>query len=298
MKQNLSSGDQTRMKNVAVLLEIVIFLPLLMSGCQFLQNGLQPPPTVTETPFIPTLFVPTTDCGVPTLLLGSSTFQIETVQPGAEGTLAVPADKSGIAYWVDGTNSNYTFVLSPTPENLAILPTLTTGSTAKVTWSDCNSTIYTLSASHPASFSASALPDQSVEGITVFFQSDASGTGFVLTGELTEEQISTFDTPAPGAADIQAEISLLETTTAPDGGSIRVGVSIQNYGAAAFTLSGTDVTLTQPDGTAVSMLSSEPPLPKNIAPATIETIYFFFYRPASPTATLKIFDVEYELEGY
>jgi len=298
MKQISPSRDNTGMMSILQLPALGTVILFLLSGCQFLQNGLQSPPTATETPFIPTMFVPTKDCGVPTLLLGSSPFQIETIQPGADGTLSVPSGKPGIAYWIDGTNLNYTFVLSPTPANLAVMPTLTTGSAAKVTWSNCNSTTYTLSAAEPASFSGSALPDQSVEGITVFFQSDASGAGFVLRGELTEEQISAFDTPVPGDAEIQAEIALLETTTAPDGGSIRVGVSIQNYGATAFTLSGTDVTVTQQDGTTVSMLSSEPPLPKPIAPGTIETIYFFFSRPASPTATLKLLTVEYELEGY
>ena len=294
MRQNSSSSKP----KVAVLLGIGILLPLILSGCQALQNGLQQSPTATETPLIPTLFVPTPDCGAPTLVIGTNTLQIETIQLGADGTLAVPSDTSGIAYWIDGTNTNYTFVLSPTPENLAIMPALTIGSTAKLTWSNCNSTTYTLAAPQPATFNNSALPDQSVEGITIFFQTDASGAGSVIRGELTEEQISTFNTPVPGAADIQAEISLLETTASPDGASIRVGVSIQNLGAAALTISSTDVTLTQEDGTAVGMLSSEPPLPKSIAPATIETIYFFFYRPASATATLKIFDVEYELEGY
>jgi hypothetical protein len=297
MKRNTFPSEKSRITITRVLL-LSTLLPLILSGCQLLQNALQPMPTATVTPFIPTLFVPTQDCGPSTLVLGTNTFQIETIQAGADGTFAVPSDKSGIAYWVDGTNRNYTFVLSPTPENLAILPALITGSTAKVTWSNCNSTTYTLGAQQPTTFGPSALPDQTVDSITVFFQSEVSGAGFVLSGELTEEQISTFGTPVPGDVEIQAEIALLETTTAPDGGSIRVGVSIQNYGATAFTLSGTDVTLTQQDGTAVSMLSSEPPLPRPIAPGTIETIYFFFSRPASPTATLKLLTVEYELEGY
>ena len=294
MKQNNHPLKSMYLRTACWLGCLLLFASSL-SGCQLLQNGFQPP-VLTETPFIPTLFVPTPDCGAPTLVLGSSTFQIETLQPGADGSLVVPSDKSGIAHWVDGTNSNYTFVLSPTTENLAILPNLTAGGTAKVTWSDCNSTSYSLAAPQQGSFNSAALPDQSVDGITVFFQTDPSGASFVFTGELTEEQISTFNTPVPG--DIQAEISLLETTTSPDGGSIRVGVSIQNYGTAAVALSGTDVTLTQPDGTPVGMLSSEPPLPKEIAPGTTETIYFFFYRPASPTATLKLFTVEYDLEGY
>lgn len=293
MKQFFSSLAKTRKRNVAVLIGIV--LPLLLSGCQLLQNGL-PFASATETPFIATLFAPTPDCGAPTLVLGSNTFQIETIQPTADGTLSIPSDKSGVAYWVDGTNSNYTFVLSPTTENLNILPTLTSGTTAKVTLSNCNSIAYTLSTPEQGSFNVAALPDQTLNGITVFFQTDASGASFVVRGALTEEQISSFNTPVPG--DIQAEISLLEMTTSPDKGSIRVGVSIQNYGTTAFAFSATDVTLTQPDGTLVGMLSSEPPLPKEIAPGATETIYFFFYRPASPTTALKLLTVEYELKGY
>ena len=37
---------------------------------------------------------------------------------------------------------------------------------------------------------------------------------------------------------------------------------------------------------------------KEIAPGVTETIYFTFPRPSSPTATLKIFTVEYDIEGY
>ena len=212
--------------------------------------------------------------------------------------MTIPPDTSGIAYWVEGTDHNYVFVLSPTSENLAMMPTITAGSTAKATWKNCNSTTYTLSASQPGSFNGSALPDQSVDGITVFFQTNATGAGFVFSGELTEEQISTFNTPAVGASDIQAEISLLETTASADGTTIRVGVSIQNYGQAAFTLSTSDVSLTQQDDTSLNLVSSEPRLPKEIASGATETIHFTFPRPSSPTATLKIFEVEYDIEGY
>ena len=247
---------------------------------------------------MPTLFVPTPDCGSPTLVLASTTFQIETLTPGADGSITVPSDRRGIAYWVEGTDTHPVFLLSPMPENLAAMSTLTVGSTAKVTWSNCNSTTYSLSAPQEGLFSAAAVPDQSLEGITIFFQTDPSGAGFVFRGELTEAQLSTFETPVSGAADIQAEISLLETATSPDQATIRIGVSIQNYGQTAFTLSGTDVSLTQEDGTALAMISSEPALPKQIGPGSLETIYFFFPRPVSPTSTLRLLTVEYELEGY
>src|SRR5687767_762571 len=108
MRQNSPSRDTTGIMSIVLLPALGTVILFLLSGCQFLQNELQPPPTATETPFIPTMFVPTTDCGVPTLLLGSSPFQIETIQPGVDGTLSVPSDKPGMAYWIDGTNRNYT----------------------------------------------------------------------------------------------------------------------------------------------------------------------------------------------
>ena len=275
---------------IVVLVALLIFL--------FRGNIFQALAPSTETPVIPTMFIPTPDCGSPTLVLGIATFQIQNITPAADGSLPVPADTSGIAYWVDGTNINYVFVLSPTPDNLAIMSTITVGSTAKATWQNCNSTTYSLSAPQQGSLTVSTLPDQSIDGITVFFQTDASGAGFVFSGELSEQQLSTIPTPASGISDIQAEISLLETTTSTDGTSIRVGVSILNYGIAPFTLSASDISLTQQDGTPLMMTSSEPPLPKEIGTGATETIYFTFPRPSSSTATLKILTIEYDLEGY
>src|SRR5215211_4927675 len=214
MKQNVSSTRKTRSLLAAPWMGMGLFVIFILSGCQFLQNG-QLLSSATETPVFPTLFVPTPDCGSPTLVLGSTTFQIQTLTPAADGSLSFPAGTPGTAYWVEGTDSNYVFVLGPTPENLAIMPTITVGTPAKLTWSNCNSTTYSLSAPQPGTFNSAELPDQSVDGITVFFQTDSSGAAFVFTGELTEEQISTFNTPVPGVTDIQAEISLLETTTAP-----------------------------------------------------------------------------------
>ena len=251
----------------------------------------------TQTPLIPTMFVPTPDCGPATFVLGPTTFQIQTINPAADGSLSVPPDTSGIAYWVDATNTNYVFVLSPTPDNLSLISSLTAGNIAKATWSNCNSTTYNLFAPEQNPASISTLLDQSTSGITIFVQSDPSTASLVIRGELTEEQLSTINTPAAGT-EIQAEISLLETTTSPDGTTIRVSISIQNYGATAFTLSGSDVSLTSQDGTALIMVNSEPVLPKEIGPGATETIYLRFPRPSSPMATIKIFDIEYELEGY
>ena len=251
----------------------------------------------TSTPF-PTLFVPTPDCGPSILVIGSSPFEIQTLQLAPDGSLAVPPDTSGIAYWVEGTVTHHVFVLSPVPENLALLSMITAESAAKVTWKNCNSATYSLATPQQSSLNASASADQSVQGITVFFQTDSSGAGVVVKGELTEEQISTFNTPASDASEVQVEIGLLETIPSEDGTTVRIGVSIYNWGQSALTLSGDDVSLTQPDATPLTLVSSEPPLPKEIAPAATETFYFAFPRPSAQVVTLKIFTVEYDIEGF
>jgi len=274
---------------IVVLAALVIFL--------FRGNIFQALAPSTETPVIPTMFIPTPDCGSPTLVLGTVIFEIQNITPAPDGSLSVPPDTSGIAYWVDATDTNYVFVLSPTPDNLSLISSLKAGDTAKATWSNCNSTTYNLFTPEQSLASVSTLFDQSTIGITIFIQSDPSTANLVVRGELTEEQFSTINTPAAGT-EVQAEISLLETTTSPDGTTIRVGISIQNYGASAFTLSGSDVSLTSQDGTALIMVNSEPVLPKEIGPGATETIDLTFQRPASPTATIKILGVEYELEGY
>jgi hypothetical protein len=284
MKQILSSFDKSK-------LVFAIMLVIVLSGCQLLAPS-------TPTQVFPALFVPTPDCGAPTIVLGSTSFQVEMLTPGAGGSIAVPSGTSGIAYWVEGTDTNSVFVLAPTPENLAAMSTISEGSPVTVTWSNCNSATYALFAPQEGMFDASALPDQSVEGITVFFQRDASAASFVFSGDLIEEQISTLSTPIPEAGEIQAEVSLLGTTSSADGTTIKTGISILNYGRSALTLSVNDISLTEQDGTVIAMLSSEPALPKAISPGAIETIYFTFPRPGSPAATLKILSVEYDIEGY
>jgi len=297
--QKSPSSDKSLIMIVAGLLGMGVIVLVILVALVLRQNGAPlSMPTALETPIIPTLFVPTPDCGSPTLVIGAATFQIQTIQITPDSSLSVPLDTSGIAYWVQGTDTHYVFALSPTPDNLSLVSTLTAGSAAKATWTNCNSTAYVLFAPEPGILDASILSDQSLAGITIFFQSDTSGNGFVVRGELTEEQISAINTPASDGSEIQAEISLLETTASPDGTIIRIGVSIQNYGGTAFTLSTTDVTLTAQDGAPLLMAVSEPPLPKEIQPGATETIYFTFPRPASPTAVLKIFTIEYDIEGY
>lgn len=140
------------------------------------------------------------------------------------------------------------------------------------------------------------LLDQSASGVTLFVQRSVSSEGFVIKGELAEETITVFNTPNP--SEMQAEISFLGTNLSDDGTSIKVGVSVQNFGQIPITITTSDVSATNRDGTPLVIFSSTPLLPKEIAPGKTETFYFTFPRPSSQTATIKIFEIEYKLEGY
>jgi hypothetical protein len=298
-KERFSSSDKVKIIIVSSFLAILLIILGFLIGLLLRQNGFRLSMLVPQsqaTSIGPTMVVSTPDCSPPTLVLGTETFQIQMITPATDGSLTVPLDTSGIAYWVEGTTTNYAFVLSPTEENIALMSTLTVGSTATATWSNCDSTTYILSAPKQSLLSMVRSPDPSGQGLTLFFETDPSGAGFMFTGELTDQEITTFNTPS--AIEVQAEIGLLETIAAADGRTVTLVVSIQNYGASAITLTVGDVALTQPDGAALALESSRPRLPETIKVGDTKTLELTFPRPSSPIATLRIFTVEYDIEGY
>jgi hypothetical protein len=240
-------------------------------------------------------FFPAQGCE-PTLLLGTNQYHIQSLNPNSDGSLKIPGNQPGNAYWIKGTNTNYVFGLGPTDNNLSLESSLKTGDQATVTWDNCNSTKFSLTSPQAGVPDNATLLDQSVSGITIFVQPGPSVSGFVAKGELTKETITTFNTP--DKAEIQAEVSLLETTTSSDGETIRVGISILNNGQAPITLSANNVSLTPDGATALMPDKSEPALPKEIKTGATEAFYFTFARPNTQIATIKVFSAEYELEGY
>ena len=304
-KQSFSPSDKSKIIIVVIFLSVLLVAFGVLLGIVIKRSGFkfslpvtqaQSTPTLAQLAVAQTLIIPTPDCGAPTLVIGSTTFQIQPIKFSLDGTLPIPADGISIAYWVNGTNTNYVFGLSPTQDNLSLISSLPPGSTGIATWNNCNSTSYTLFALEENPVGISTFLDQSTEGITIFLPSDSFTPNYIVRGELTGEQISIIDTPSGN--DIQAEISLLETTASPDGTSVRIGITVQNYGQAVFTLSASDVSLTTSEGTPLAMLGSEPPLPKEIAAGDTETLYFTFQLPKSPTAFFRVLGIEYEVGGY
>lgn len=301
MDKNPSVSNRTAILLVAGLLGLGFIILFVLLWLVFRQTTAPSPvadaATLTPTISAPALYVPPApDCGAPTLAIGATILQIETISLAPDGSVSVPEGVNGVAYWVDGTDAILMFLLSPTPENLALAATLTDGSVAKLTWSNCNSMSYTLSAPQPGIFGLTYYSDQSTGGISIFFRSDSAGNGFVVGGGLTEEEIVSLD--APENVEVQAEISLLEIVTSPDGATIQVEISIFNYGGSPFSLSANDISLTAQDGTPLNLILSDPALPREVLPGATEAVHLTFPRPGSPTATLRIFTAEYEIEGY
>ena len=185
-----SFSDETKLTIMLALmglgfLLLITLIALLLGGNLQLQP-VQTAATAQATSFAPTIFVPTVDCGSPTLILGLATFQIQNISLRADGSLNVPPDGSGIAYWVEGTDPQHIFVLSPTPENLVLLTSLSAGTTAQVTWSNCNSMTFSLFDPQPGDFGTNYLPDPSTASIAIYIQLDPTGEGFVITGGVTD----------------------------------------------------------------------------------------------------------------
>lgn len=305
-QKSFSPSVKTQILIVGIFLAILLLLIGYLVGLLLRQSGFQfsLPAQATATPVvttagIPTLSVAPPDCGTPTLMIGTVSYQIQTFDPAPDGSLTVPSGTPGVAYWVRGTDLNRVFVLDSSPENLALLSSLSAGGEVTVTLANCNSSTHALAAPQQGILNAASLPDQAAEGVTLFFQTDASGSGYVLSGDLTGEEINVFNLPPTSAGtELQAEISLLNTIPSADGTTLQVEVSILNYGGTAFTVTANDVTLALEASVAFSPLESNPSLPKEIQPGATETFTFTFPRPPTPTATLKVFTVEYDLEGY
>jgi hypothetical protein len=344
--RNFSSADKTK------IIVAIIFMGVLLTLLGFLVGMLLRPSQIEfSRPILlvqatPTISIPVTgptvsaaDCKSPTLLLGTTTFQIQDLRRGADGSLAVPGDTSGIAYRVAGTGSNTVFVLSPTPQNITVMSTISIGSAATVMGAACASATYSLSAAQAGALDGSVFADQPEEQVIVFFPTASSGAGFVFKGRpitepvlalipatpivenalpvLAENTVSpSIETtvtsavmpatateipamiPTPDYSEVLAEIGVLDTSLSLFGTSLRIEVSIYNFGKIPIPLSERDVTLTQPDSTALALKSSKPRLPKEIQPGETKTFEFSFEPPSSPTATVKILTVEYDIEGY
>jgi hypothetical protein len=234
-----------------------------------------------------------------------------------------------------------------------VLSTISTASPAALTGPGCIPVTYRLSAPQSGPLDGSVFAGGSEEGITVFFPTTSSGTGFTFQGRRVTEPLaapdqltpavanilvlptttannaspvaentsvppvgptgqsisspipesiiptSTSSIPTPDYNEALAEIGVLESgRSGLFGASLNIEISIYNFGTQPFTLSESNVTLTQPDGAALTLKSSDPGFPAAILPGETRTIALSFEMPSSPAAVLRILTAEFDIEEY
>jgi hypothetical protein len=226
-------------------------------------------------------------------VLGNSRFRIQTIQPAGDGTLAALPDRPGTAFWIEGTQPNYVFALSPASADPPPVELVKPGDEATIVWADCGREEYVVNSVEAGGLDDSTLFDQRASGITVFVQAAPSDEGFVIRGGRPEAQA--IETPAPGARGVQAEVSFLETATSPDGTALELSIAIKNTGAEAFTLADGDISLVAENAAPLAPLSVEPALPRELQPGAGETLFITFPRPAGATAVFRILDFSVDL---
>jgi hypothetical protein len=77
-KQDSSTPGANSIMIIGILLGVGIVVLAALVIFLFRGNIFQALTPATETPVIPTMFIPTPDCGSPTLVLGTATFQSKT----------------------------------------------------------------------------------------------------------------------------------------------------------------------------------------------------------------------------
>lgn len=232
----------------------------------------------------------TPPCVEPGLTLGAMRFRIEPIQREADGSVAVPPDTPGVAYWVEGTSPNYVFALSPLGEYSALFSAIREGDPAIVQWADCGLEefiVLTVESSPP---DLERIYDQSRGGITVFAMGEPGV--FIHSGrpELAGEATLT-----PEVEGYQMEVDFLDTVTSEDGRTITTGITIHNTGTEPISLTPGDLSLTEEGGQPQAPIQVEPVLPAEIQPGGESTFYITFLKPPSSPAIFRILDVTIDL---
>jgi hypothetical protein len=240
----------------------------------------------------------TPSCTGASLQLGNTSWSMESINIATDGSVEVPSDTPGVAYWIQNFESNIVFALSPTQANQDLLSALQGGETATVTWQACNTASFTLFTPQAGAPDPGIFTDQTSIGLVVYLPESISFPGMWVQGVLAGETIITPPTPAPYTGEVNAEISLLKTSTSDDQQTIQVVISILNYGSESLPLTENDISLTPTGLAPLQVTRVDPALPQEIKPDETKTFTLIFPRPDTSMATLKIFTVEYDIDDY
>jgi hypothetical protein len=282
-----------------LLLAYYIYEPEITSWLQKPTSIFNPTP-VSQSVLPTQMIIPTStpSCSEASLQLGASSWRLESIQRNADGSVNVPSDTPGVAYWIKDLQNNNVFALSPTETNLDIFTTLQGGDEATITWENCNTATFTLFAPKTGNSGAEIFSDQLAIGLIVYIPESPSSSGMLVQGGLAGETITTPPTAEPFTGEVNAEISLLETSPSDDQKTIQVVISILNYGSEPITLLPGDISLIAQGAAPLTFLRTDPQLPQQIEPAKSMNFTLIFPRPDTSIATLKIYTVEYDLEDY
>jgi hypothetical protein len=253
------------------------------------------------------LIPPTPPCVEPVLTIGTARFTIDTVQAGADGSVDLPSDEPGIAYWITGAGAHYVFTLSPETKNIEAIASASPGDEAVIQWGDCSLEEYVIKEIKNGPADIVSLYNQVGSGFSVYVAGGPFG-GLVLDSglpepveeaamvEATPEEPAAIpeETPEVAANQIQAEISFLETTEAPDGSTITMGIEVLNTGRDPITLTVDDISLTPEGRETLPLHTVEPALPVEIQPGGSQAFSLTFPKPPAGASIFLIWDFSVE----
>ncbi len=274
------------------------------------QVAVEAPPAAPD----PAVVLP---CKQPRLTAGQVVYSIQERSPAGDGTIDIPSNAIGFAYWITGTTvapargaGGYVFALSPEASNLALQP----GDPLKLVWADCSEENFVVGSVEPGPVDAAALLQPSEFGLRVFVPGP---DGFVVNGvragvlahepttsapvEPTAVPIPSEPTaanptleeltevvPTQSKPDGPPSFEVLDTTLSGDGTTLKVIFAITNNGNSSIPLNTVDISLTGPDAQTKAPQSVEPSLPFQIKPGERSEFTVSFSNPSAITAILKV----------
>lgn len=133
---------------------------------------------------------PTLSCGYPSLRVGESDFDIQSLAPVTDTIFSIPIDVAHTAFWLQGTTVQYVFGLSAMPVNGILMELFETGESITVTWADCSKQEYVITSVDQNVPLDTAFFDQSIRGIRIFIPGDSNTASFVVQGMLPKSQVT------------------------------------------------------------------------------------------------------------
>ncbi|MBI4772078.1 MAG: DUF4352 domain-containing protein [Chloroflexi bacterium] len=217
------------------------------------------------------------------LTLGEQPFALTPVHVAADGSLPVPADAEGAAYWIYGTLINYAIALPNTADNAVIMGALRVGDLIQLGLSRGQVLQFQVSNKLRVAPTAIELLAQNQPGLTLFLVGGVMTDRLVIQAQFVEPAAGGEAAASPAGLNeprtvagvtvsVQAVRSVARPSEVPPGWSyLVVDYTLSNDGEAAFTAAQANSTLTDARGQDYSPTfqalgyATYPPLPDQIA---------------------------------